>query len=373
MLGSKFRSEDKGKHSQASNSILLLEQMSKEVATEQKEQQMKYRNKTIHKNPKANSWYTRFRHNGRQYYVSGKTQLECMRNLKHALNNIDKLNHNKHRTFIEWYNDWLNRFKKDIKPETLRDYNKSLNKLDDNFKNRSIDKITSFDIDTLLQREQKSRAKQKLYEFLRPIFKKAKDYKVISDNIFDVIEKPKHIKEEGIALTQAQQQEFLKLCDKNQYGNMFKFILYQGLRIGEMLALTYNDIDFTNKTITINKQLTPKGVVNYTKNIQSTRTIPLFDKAKMLIENKMSNKRIFKISYPTASRYLQNILIDSKLPKISIHDLRHTFITNCKNKNIPEYVIQAIVGHEIGSKVTNRVYTHFNLEDNLSYIDKLNT
>jgi len=192
-------------------------------------------------------------------------------------------------------------------------------------------------------------------------------------NIFDIIEKPKHIKEEGIALTQAQQIYFINLCDKNEYGHMFKFILYQGLRIGEALALTYKDIDFNNKTININKQLTPDGIVEYTKNQQSTRTIPLFNKSKNLIRfNNNSNERIFNINYRIANYNLNKIIENHNLPKITPHDLRHTFITNCKIKNIPEHVIQAIVGHEIGSKVTKQVYTHFNLEDNLSYIDKLN-
>ena len=36
-----------------------------------------------------------------------------------------------------------------------------------------------------------------------------------------------------------------------------------------------------------------------------------------------------------------------------------------------EYVIQALVGHEKGSKVTRQVYTHFNFEDNLTYVNKL--
>lgn len=340
---------------------------------------MKFKGKTIHKNTKCNTWYTRFRYNGKQYYLSAKTQFECMQKLKQALSNLPtqietRLTtqvENRTTTFIEWYNTWLRLFKQDVKTETLKDYNKYLNKLNNDFRNKSINHITALEITELLQKETKTRARQKLYEFLKPIFTKAKDYKIIQDNIFDIIEKPKHTKAEGIALTQTQQKEFIKLCNNAQYGNMFKFILYQGLRIGEALALTYQDIK--NKTITINKQLTPSGIVEHTKNQQSTRTIPLFKKCEKLIDFKnQSNERIFNINYRIANYNLHKIIDNSNLPKISIHDLRHTFITNCKIKNIPEHIIQAIVGHEIGSKVTKQVYTHFNLEDNLSYIDKLN-
>lgn len=338
---------------------------------------MKYKNKTIHKNTTCNTWYTRFRHNGKQYYISGKTQQECYQKLKQTLNNLPTQatttipKETKGTKFIDWYTKWLNLFKQDVKTETLKDYNKYLNKLNNEFRNKNINQITAIEVTELLQKETKSRARQKLYEFLKPIFNKAKDYKIIQDNIFDIIEKPKHIKEEGIALTQAQQKEFIKLCDNNQFGNIFKFILYQGLRIGEALALTYQDIK--NKNITINKQLTPSGIVEHTKNQQSTRTIPLFKKCEKLIDLKnKSNERIFNINYRIANYNLHKIIDNTTLPQISIHDLRHTFITNCKIKNIPEHIIQAIVGHEIGSKVTKQIYTHFNLEDNLSYIDKLN-
>ena len=83
------------------------------------------------------------------------------------------------------------------------------------------------------------------------------------------------------------------------------------------------------------------------------------------------NKRIFDFSYNVPQKHLKDIIQKSDIRDISLHDLRHTFVTNCKNKQIPEHIIQAIVGHEIGSKVTKQIYTHFNLEDNLSYIDKL--
>jgi len=354
----------------------LRVKMIEEVASQQKEQLMKYKNKTIHKNKKCNSWYTRFRYAGNQFYISGKTQLECLKKLKDALKSIESNNTtNKIKTvsFIEWYKKWLTLFKKDIRPETIKDYNKNLNKLSETFKNKDMNNISALEIQNILQKETKSRARQKLYEFLKPIFSKAKDYKIIEDNIFNIIEKPKHTKEEGIALTQNQQKEFLKLCDSNLYGNMFKFILYQGLRIGEALALTYKDINQKEKTLSINKQLTPDGIVNYTKNQQSTRIIPIFKKSEKLIDVKNNSvERIFNINYRVANYNLGKIIKNSNLPKISIHDLRHTFITNCKNKDIPEHVIQALVGHEIGSKVTRQVYTHFNREDNLSYIDKLN-
>ena len=332
---------------------------------------MKYKGITIHKNKNCDTWYTRYRINNKQYYLSARTQKECYDKLKKALKQQNVNSENKSLTLIEWYNKWFNMFKKDtIKQETLREYNIQLRKIPNELKNKPIDKINYIEITELLNKIEKERAKQKLYEFLKPIFEKAKNYKITSDNIFNIIEKPKHEREKGIALSNKQQEILINLCKNNKYGNLYLFMLWQGLRIGETLALNYEDI--INDKLIINKQLTKKGIVNYTKNKQSTRTIPLFKKVKNLLDNK-KHGRIFTITESTANKNIKLMIKNTELPQnLTTHDLRHTFITNCQNKGIPEHVIQAIVGHEIGSKVTKQIYTHFNLDDNLTYINKLN-
>lgn len=332
---------------------------------------MKYKGITIHKSKKCNTWYTRYRINGKQYYLSAKTQKECYKKLKKTINNQIISTSNQNITFIEWYNKWYDLYKKNkVKEETIRNYNTQLKKIPNDLKNKDINEITNIEIIEMLNNVEKERARQKMFEFLKPIFDKAKLCKITKENIFNVIEKPKHIKQKGIALNYQEQNLFIQLCQNNKYGNLFLFMMWQGLRIGETLALNYSDIK-DNKII-INKQLTKQGVVNYTKNRQSNRIIPLFNKTKKLI-NLNSNGRIFNITESTANKNLKILIKNQDLPQnLTTHDLRHTFITNCQNKGIPEYVIQALVGHELGSMVTKQIYTHFNLEDNLTYINKLN-
>lgn len=346
--------------------------MIKNAPKENKEQNMKYHNITIFKNKKCNTYYCRYRMNYKQHYISGKTQIECVNKLKNALNLPRKEKANE-ITFIDWYNRWFELFKKGkVKDTTISEYNSCLKKLD-NIKNQNIRKITSIDVITILNNITAERTKQKVYELLNTVFKKALDYKIIKDNIMDVIEKSKHKRKEGIALTKNQQQIFIEECHKHPKGDLYLIILYQGLRIGEMLALETQDIDFDKKTISINKSLNKFNKIDDTKNTQSNRIIPIFDKTLPILEKfKNIQGRLFNFTYKIAQVNLKKI-IANKLPDISLHDLRHTFITNCENLNIPEHIIQRLVGHEIGSKVTKQIYTHFNLEDNLSYIDKLNT
>ena len=58
--------------------------------------------------------------------------------------------------------------------------------------------------------------------------------------------------------------------------------------------------------------------------------------------------------------------------KYKIHSLRHTFITRCQEANIPLHIIQRWVGHNIGSEVTTRVYTHTRELAELENIKRLN-
>ena len=67
---------------------------------------MKYKGITIHKNKTCNTWYTRFRENGKQFYLSGRTQKDVLIKLKQSLNNTQKIECTKY-TLLDWYNKWL--------------------------------------------------------------------------------------------------------------------------------------------------------------------------------------------------------------------------------------------------------------------------
>lgn len=338
------------------------------------EQEMKFQGKTIHKNTKCNTWYTRYRTNGKQIYISGKTQKEVLQELKSQLNYVKK-EKKKTLTLLDWFNQWLELFKVGkVKQTTLKDYNKTLKNVHSNLLNKDITQITSYEILKNLDNIKLERTKQTTYELLNSLFKKAKDYEIVNKNVLDVIEKPKHVKEKGIALTQREQEIFIELCQSDTYKDILLVTLYQGLRIGEALAITGNDIDITNMQLSINKSLNSSGELDTTKNLQSNRIMPIFNKSIQILNKYIGfgNKRIFDISYNVPQKHLKKILQNTNLPNISLHDLRHTFITNCKNREIPEHIIQSWVGHNIGSSVTSRVYTHTNIEDTKKYLEKYN-
>src|SRR5699024_12191973 len=112
-----------------------------------------------------------------------------------------------------------------------------------------------------------------------------------------------------------------------------------GMRYAEVLGLTVADIDFKNKTVTINKTWDYKYHTGFkrTKNKSSIRTIDL-DRQPLKLLRKLLVTRKFKKevqqicvdskgSLPvsaTINRYLENLCQELEIPIISFHGLRHT-------------------------------------------------
>lgn len=351
------------------------EESSNNLQIQSKEQIiMKYKNITIKKNLKCNTWYARYRFDGKQYYVSGKTQKEAYDKLKQQiikLNNIKKLS--LEYNFEQWYLTWLKTYKeKSVKESTLKDYNNSYKYLM-KLNNKKLKDITNLMITELLNEIKFERRKQKVYELLRDLFNKAEQNKLIESNPMVNIKKPKHISQTRISFSKKDQMK-LEKCNNEKY-IIFKIAMFQGLRRGEVLALTLEDFDLVQKTLRINKSINDKNEIDLTKNESSNRVMPLFEKTikeikKLKIKNQ--KERLFKLSPTMSEKLFCQMKEEMNLNnKYTIHSLRHTFITTCQEKLIPLHVIQSWVGHVIGSKITTGVYTH-KRETELEYINNIN-
>ena len=334
---------------------------------------MKFKNIIIRKSKNNKSWFCRFRKNKKQFYISAKTQNDCYIKLKKTLNNLEDKTLNSKLTLEQWYMQWLDLYKKDIKETTKLDYKASLKYLE-NIKNKEINNITTINIIETLNSINHERRKQKVYELLKDIYNKAYQNEIISKNPMLNIEKPKHKKSNGNSLTDKDENLIEKEFIKHK-AYLFLVAMYQGLRKGELLALTSSDFDLKNKTLTITKSLNYKNEIDTTKNKESIRTIPLFDKTIEIIKPllKNTNERIFNLTQKQTQNLFTKILSNIELEKkYTIHSLRHTFITKCQEKNIPLHIIQHWVGHTEGSKITNSVYTHAKKNAELLYYNIIN-
>lgn len=157
----------------------------------------------------------------------------------------------------------------------------------------------------------------------------------------EVIKNPNAKKNEMKYWTLDQFNLFIPFVTNPMYNLLFKNQFYNGTRIGEALALTWEDIDFENKTITINKTwskdlhqvTTPK-----TNNSYRTITIPSFlcdnFKAYKELLDVPDKSFIFGIDVPISNTAVRTYLLraikaanqnnEEQIPTIRIHDLRHS-------------------------------------------------
>ena len=127
--------------------------------------------------------------------------------------------------------------------------------------------------------------------------------------------------------------------------------LHTGLRIGEVLALTPQDVDFKNKTISITKTRLKNKQISPPKTLTSIRTIEVSDFVlTILLDFISSNQFIFKIEYSYVS------LVFNKA-KTNSHIFRHTHVALLIEAGVPIKVISERLGHA-NVNTTLSIYTH---------------
>lgn len=172
------------------------------------------------------------------------------------------------------------------------------------FANIPIEKVTKKQIEDFLQEERvKSNSTiKKDYRMLKYVYEYANYKLYLVKNLFegiDRIEKPKSLKEDKdvVALTiieQNQLEDYLE-SHSSSYKNIILLCLYTGMRIGEVLALNYNeDIDLDNKMIKVTKTLTKdrnkKTIIGPTKTKSGKRNIEINELTEDIIIDSLNNK-----------------------------------------------------------------------------------
>ena len=161
----------------------------------------------------------------------------------------------------------------------------------------------------------------------------------------------------------------------------FEMLYWCGIRLGELLALTSADFDFTKETVSINKsyqRIERRDVVTTPKTPKSNRIIKMPDFLCQEMQEYLKTlygysptDRIFQIS----KRYLQNeITKGSKkqgVKRIRIHDIRHSHVSLLIEMGFSAVAIADRVGHE-SIDITYR-YAHLFPSKQTEMADKLNS
>ena len=210
----------------------------------------------------------------------------------------------------------------------------------------------------------------------------------IEKNVAESVRRPKIKSKEIECFTVAEQKkmESAALCDKRMKMAGIVLCLYTGLRIGELLALTWEDVDMKSGLIAVNKACHDKiekngtaRIVELPKTPSSKRIIPV---PKQLLPVLRQLKKTGKCETVISSPEGKPIAIRSYqrsfslfLKKLGIahkgfHSLRHTFATRALECGMDVKTLSEILGHKNAAITLNR-YVHSLTEHKRNMMNRL--
>ncbi len=211
----------------------------------------------------------------------------------------------------------------------------------------------------------------------------------ISEYTADKIKRPKAREKQVTCFTPAEQKQMEQAILNGKKPKMFGVILclYTGLRIGELLALEWKDIDFQKGTLTVSKTChdgkDENGVfariTDTPKTETSQRVIPF---PKQLIPYLRNLKKDSDSDYVIASdtekpisvrayqRSFELFLKKLGIPHKGFHSLRHTFATRALECGMDVKTLSEILGHKNANVTLNR-YVHSLMEHKREMMNRL--
>lgn len=330
-------------------------------------------------------------------YVYGKTYGEVKQKKQEALNSIE-LNLKEH-LYSNWLDTWLEMQREHIKESTYTTYFLHINKhIKPKLGFLHLSKIRNYHIQEFINAKLEcgrldnkgGLSTKSVKEFLNIIklsLKCAIKNELISNINLDF--KIKSNRTEFILLHNDENEQLINHLkqseDKISHGILL--MMSTGIRIGELCALQNKDIDFTNKSIIINKTLQripdilgnnkTKIIIQTAKSNKSNRIIPLPESImKYLSVDKNDNSYFLtqssKYLEPRTFRYkFKSIIKKLHLTEVTVHSLRHQFATQCIELGFDYNCLSEILGHASPSTTMN-LYVHSKNEYKRKCMNKFN-
>ncbi len=290
-------------------------------------------------------------------------------------------------TVDAWFDYWIENIKGDnIRRSTRKEYeSRYRTKIKEHIGNMLLSEIKPFHcqniLNQLINENKTSTINNNTRGLMYSFFESAVDNELIKINPIKrsvkVIERNK--KEERRVLTREEQKLFLEYAKKSPHYNQYAFVLQTGLRVSEVAALRWQDIDFTKRIMSVKHSLIlgegGKVEIGDTKTMSGQRDIPLTDEAINILKEqkkKLSQINVIQMEFrdfvflnksgKPINRHLYNRSIETVakragIKRLSIHTLRHTFATRCIEGGMKPKTLQMLLGHS-DMRVTMGLYVH---------------
>jgi integrase len=259
----------------------------------------------------------------------------------------------------EWFNECLKRMRLEYQPSTLLNYQSQIPKwVHPKWKDLEIQQITKMQVYQLIYEDLAGKVsahtQKTILKLVRRVFELAVEEGTLDRNpCIGVQFKVPEVEQK--VLTNSEVEIFLreaKLTRHRLYPAWF-MALKTGMRSGELMALTWNDIDLEGRIISVSKQWTSKAGFAPTKTKRS-RVVPISeDLGVFLKELKLQGGSQSEFVLPRLPEWVggmqakvtREFCMAIGVTPVKFHDLRATFITNLLARGVPLAQVMAVVGH----------------------------
>jgi integrase len=292
-------------------------------------------------------------------------------------------------TFGELADGWVER--KGLKPSTARAWVSCLNRhLLPVFGKKKIQGVTRAEIKVFASNMRKNglshSTTKNILTILRLLLEDAVEQNLLLHNPCSKLKVPKIAADHSSPvsgeesnfspLSETETQLFTKTTRKlyptpSPLGALFTLAVFSGLRRGELMGLTWGDLqlDSVRPTLRVQRSWDRKEGFITPKSPNACREVPVLPEAlktlkewRLASKNKANDSRVFPVDPDGFRSQFKRVLRKVKLRDIRFHDLRGTYASILANRNVPPKVLQRIMGHA-NFAITMDVYAKFTRDD----------
>lgn len=290
------------------------------------------------------------------------------------------------QTVAEYLHRWLeDAVSGSVRPTTLQNYRYVVRHIAEVIGDIELTKLTPQHLQYLYSRKRKeglTRMVVLIHAVLHKALDQAVKWGLAPSNVADAVERPKFEKTEFSPLTAEEVERLLTVAQSDRLYALYAVAVTCGLRLGELLGLKWEDLDFERYTLTVRRQLQwirGEPVFLPPKSQKSRRTIPLPQLAvAALMQHRQRQEEerrqggeawqewglVFTTAIGTPlspsnvrKRSFYPLLRKAGLPRIRFHDLRHTTATLLLSRGVHPKIVQELLGHN-QINVTLDTYSH---------------